>query len=34
LRLASDLVNNHTFPGDPKIIAERYSWIAVAVETD
>jgi hypothetical protein len=31
LRLAADLVNNHTFPGDPKIIAERYGWIAVAI---
>jgi hypothetical protein len=22
LRLAADLVNNHTFPGDPKLIAD------------
>jgi catalase-peroxidase len=32
LRLAADLVRNHTFAGDPKIIAERYGWIAVAIK--
>jgi hypothetical protein len=26
LRLAADLVNDDTFPGYPKIIAERYGW--------
>jgi hypothetical protein len=27
LKLAADLVNDSNFPGDPKVIAERYGWV-------